>query len=62
MRLTGNKRDIINNKVWGDIIYCKEKNILDSNWNIMFEQDMDIRSLINSNYLIFNIRNEINRE
>jgi hypothetical protein len=61
MILIENKEDIITNKVM-DNIYWKEDNIWDSNYNIWDKQDMNIRRITNSNYLIHNIYNEINRE
>ena len=58
MRLIGNKRGIIENKVWVDI-YWKEKNIRYSNKNALYKQEIGINE-ITSNYLILNIYNEIN--
>jgi hypothetical protein len=62
MRLIGNKRVIIYNKVFGNI-YLKEGNIRYSTSHIWAKQDTWIQSLINSNFLIHNIyHNDINRE
>jgi hypothetical protein len=61
MILTGNKEDIIDDKV-RNRIYWEEDNIMNSNINIRYKQEMNTFRVINSNWLIFNIRNEINRE
>jgi hypothetical protein len=61
MILTGNKEDIIDDKV-RNRIYWEEDNIMNSNINIRYKQEMNTFRVINSNCLIFNIRNEINRE
>jgi hypothetical protein len=61
MRLTGNKKDIS----YGNIskrIYWKEDNIRYSDINIWTKQYMLIHSLIQSDYLIHDIYNDINRE
>jgi hypothetical protein len=61
MRLKHNKEDIIDSKV-RNMIFWKERNIMDSNGDIFNKQDIGIYRLINSNTLIHNIYNEINRE
>jgi hypothetical protein len=61
MILIGNKVDIIGNKI-SNRIYWEEDNIRESNWDIWNKQDMNILRLIESNYLISNIHNDINRE
>ena len=65
MRLIENKRVIIKkfipyHKV--SRIYWKEKNILDSNYNISYEQKMNINQLMNSDYLLIQLCKEINRK
>jgi hypothetical protein len=61
MRLIGNKRDVINNKVMVNIC-CKERDIKNSNNNIFYKQDMYVHRLANSNYLKDRTYNDINRE
>ena len=61
MRLKENKCNISYNKIRNKI-YWIEDNIRNSDINIWDKQDIDIRRLTTSNYLIFNICNEINRE
>jgi hypothetical protein len=60
MRLKGNKECITYSKVM-DRIYWAEKNLWNSNWDIWCKQDIDTCSAVNSNYLIHNIYDEINR-
>jgi hypothetical protein len=61
MRLTGNKEYISYNKV-RNRVYWKEENLWNSHNHIWYKQDMNIQSLIQLDYLIDNIYNEINRE
>jgi hypothetical protein len=61
MRLKHNKKEIS----YGNItkrIYWKESNIMYSTIDIWNKQNIDTLSLINSNELISNIYNEVNRE
>jgi hypothetical protein len=60
MRLIGNKKDIIENKVMDNICW-KERNLRESNNNILYKQDISIRRLITLNVLMNRIYNEINR-
>jgi hypothetical protein len=60
MRLIDNKRGITFDKV-SDVTYWEEDNIMHSNNNIRYKQDISIHRIINSNYLMNNISNEINR-
>ena len=61
MRLIGNKKDISYGNI-SNRIYWKEMNIWYSNIDIWDKQYMDIQSLTQSDYLIDNIYNDINRE
>jgi hypothetical protein len=61
MILIENKEDIIDSKVWGNI-YWKEDNIAMSSSKIWYIQDMSMHTLLNSNWLLDNIYNDINRE
>jgi hypothetical protein len=45
-----------------DILYWKECNVLNSDDNIRYKQKIDISTLIESNYLTYNIYNEVNRK
>jgi hypothetical protein len=61
MRLTENKGGISYDKVI-DRLYCKEMNIRLSIYYIWDKQGISTLNLINSNFLIANIYDEINRE
>jgi hypothetical protein len=61
MRLIGNKKGITYVNI-SERIPCKEINIRNSDINIWAKQEIWIHSLIESNYLMHNIYNDINRE
>jgi hypothetical protein len=61
MILIENKKYITYSKIRNKI-YWKEMNIWKSNGDIWDKQEMNIRRIIESNYLIDNIYNEINRK
>jgi hypothetical protein len=60
MILIDNKMDTVNSVIFYGI-YKVEINIKDSRWDIWLLEDIQIGRLINSNDLICNIRNDINR-
>jgi hypothetical protein len=60
MRLIGNKEKISYIKVGN--VYWKGENVWNSNNDIRYKQNIDTRSLTNSNYLIRRMYHEINRE
>jgi hypothetical protein len=60
MRLIGNKRDISYDKV-NNRIYWKGDDIRYCNTDIWYNQGIDIRIITQSNWLINNMHNEINR-
>jgi hypothetical protein len=60
MRLIENKEYIKDDKV-RNRIYWAEDNVWYSYKHIWNKQDIDTDELINSNYLMYNIYNEINR-
>jgi hypothetical protein len=60
MILIENKEEISYNKV-SNIIYCKEKNVLNSDDNIRYKQKIDIYAVTTSIGLKGRICNEIRR-
>jgi hypothetical protein len=61
MRLIENKEDISYDKVTA-MIFWELTKARSSYWTIVELQGIDVRILIHSNYLLYNIYDDINRE